>query len=116
MTFILGKWGRMDELEQSMSAILAKNHESFSVMARRGYTKHGRGAIFVWESEGQKPFTTYRSSYLAQSDHAFLKAGPHPVEMTRTYDPSSEFVAVFVGTEEDVHTIRVDLAKNEFEV
>jgi hypothetical protein len=110
----------MDELEQSMSAILVKNHESFSAMARRGYSKHGRGAIFVWESEGQKPFTTYRSSYLAQSDHAFLKAGPHPVEMTRAYDPSSEFVTVFVGTDEDIHTVRVNLAKeseeSQFEV
>ena len=110
----------MDELEQSMSAILAKNHESFSAMARRGYSKNGRGAIFVWESEGKKPFTTYRSSYLPQSDHAFLKAGPHPVEMTRAYDPVSEFVAVFVGTDEDVHTVRVNLAQenpeSQFEV
>jgi hypothetical protein len=105
----------MDELEQSLSAILVKNHESFSVMARRGYSKHGRGAVFVWESEGKKPFTTYRSSYLPQSDHAFLKAGPHPVEMTRAYDPASEFVTVFVGTDEEIHTIRVDLAEESRE-
>jgi hypothetical protein len=110
----------MDEVEQSMAVILAKNHGSFSAMARRGYSKNGRGAVFVWESEGQKPFATYRSSYLPQSDRAFLKAGPHPVEMTRAYDPASEFVAVFVGADEDIHTVRVDLVdesqESQFEV
>ena len=100
----------MDELEKSMSLILSKNHENFSAMARRGYGKHGRGAIFVWESEGKGAFTTYRSSYLPASDHAFLRAGPHPVQMTGEYDPASEFVTVFVGTDEAVHTIRVSLA------
>ena len=105
----------MDEVEQSMAVILEKNHLNFSTMARRGYSKSGRGAVFVWESEGKKPFTTYRSSYLPQSDHAFLKAGPHPAEMTRAYDPASEFVAVFVGTDEDIQTVRVDLAQENQE-
>ena len=100
----------MNELEQSMSAILVKNHENFSAMARRGYKKNGRGAVFVWESEDQKPFTTYRSSYLPQADQAFLKAGPHPAEMARAYDPASELVVVFISTDEDVHTVRIDLA------
>jgi hypothetical protein len=35
--------------------------------------------------------------------------------MTRAYDPASEFVAVFVGTDEDVHTVRVDLAEENQE-
>jgi hypothetical protein len=110
----------MDEVAQSMAVILEKNHMNFSAMARRGYSKGGRGAVFVWESEGKKPFTTYRSSYLPQSDQAFLNAGPHPAEMARAYDPASEFVAVFVGADEDVHTVRVGLAaenqENQFEV
>jgi hypothetical protein len=101
----------MDEREQSMSAILTKTHESFSTMARRGYRKHGRGAIFVWESEGEKPFTAYRASYQPQSDHAFINAGPHPAEMTRAYDPATELVVVFVDTDENVHTVRLDLAQ-----
>jgi len=110
----------MNELEQTISTILMKNHESFSAMARRGYRKHGRGAIFVWESEGETPYSTYRSSYEPQSDKAFLNAGPDPAEMTRLYDPATELVVIFVDTEQDIHTVRLVLAQEspegQFEV
>ena len=75
-------------------------------MARRGFRKQGRGAIFVWESEGEKPYTTYRSSYQPQSDNAFLKAGQDPEEMTRVYDPATELVVVFVDTDKSMEVYR----------
>jgi hypothetical protein len=112
----------MNELEQTLTTILEKNHESFSAMARRGYSKSGRGAIFVWETEGDgdKPFTTYRSTYHPQSDEAFLKAGAEPAAMARDYNPATELVVVFVDTVADVHTIRLALApegtEEQFEV
>jgi hypothetical protein len=100
--------------EQNMAQILVKNRADFSVMARRGYKKHGRGAIFIWESE-EKPaekaaFSTYRANYAPVADPAFARSGPHPKEMAGHYDPETEFVAVFVGAEDEIHAVRVALA------
>ena len=101
----------MDEKEKNMSQILAKNHGEFSTMARRGHKKHGRGAIFIWPSEDKDGLTTYRASYTATEDPAFQKSGAHPKEMAGDYDPETEFVAVFVGDEDEVHAVRVTLAE-----
>ena len=107
----------MDELEQTLTTILQKNHASFSAMARRGFGKNGRGAVFVWESEGddETPFTTYRSTYQPQSDETFLKAGPDPAAMAKDYDPATELVVVFIDSDADVHTLRLDLAPEDTE-
>jgi hypothetical protein len=111
-----GTWSgeEMDEFERGMAVILSKNHQHFSIMARRGYEKHGRGAVFIWESEGKGALTTYRANFLAINDPAFHRSGPHPRVMTGEYDPSTEFVAIFVGTDETVHSVRVDLATEPF--
>jgi hypothetical protein len=103
----------MNEFEEGMATILTKNHQSFSVMARRGYEKHGRGAIFIWESEGKGALTTYRANYLPLTDPAYHRSGPHPREMTGQYDPSAEFVAVFISTDESVQSVRVHLASEQ---
>lgn len=103
----------MDEFEQSIAAILTKNHENFSTMAQQGFDKHGRGAVFIWVSEEKGARTTFRSSYIAISDPAFHKSGPHPEQMANEYAPSSEFVVVFVTAEEGVHSFKVDLAREE---
>jgi hypothetical protein len=100
----------MNEFEEAMATILTKNHQSFSTMARRGYEKHGRGAIFIWESEGKGALTTYRANYLPLTDPAYHRSGPHPRELSGQYDPDAEFVAVFVGTDESIRSVRVDLA------
>jgi hypothetical protein len=99
----------MDEVEKSLAVILSKNHDSFSAMARRGFKKSGRGAIFVWESEGKGPFTTFRASYMPVSDAVFQSSGTHPRETAGVYEPGTEFVAVFIGADETVRTLRVDL-------
>lgn len=103
----------MEEFEQSIAAIITKNHENFSTMARQGFDKHGRGAVFIWVSDEQGVRTTFRSSYIAMSDPAFSKSGPYPQQMVRDYSPGAQFVAVFVTTEEGVHSFKVDLAKEE---
>ena len=100
----------MDEKEKNMGQILAKSQADFSTMARRGYKKHGRGAIFIWESEDKGAITTYRASYTATEDPAFQRSGPHPKEMAGDYDPETEFVAVFVGDEDEIHAVKVALA------
>ena len=103
----------MEEFEQSIAAILNKNHESFSRMAQQGFKNHGRGAVFIWESDEKGPRTTFRASYIPLSDPAFHKSGPHPAEMAGEYSPGTEFVAIFVTTEESVHSAKVELAKKE---
>jgi hypothetical protein len=103
----------MNEFEEGMATILTKNHQSFSTMARRGYQKHGRGAIFIWESEGKGALTTYRANYLPLTDPAYHRSGPHPREMSGEYDPGSEFVAIFIGTDESVRSVRVALASEQ---
>jgi hypothetical protein len=103
----------MEEFEQSIAAILTQNHESFSTMAKQGFAKHGRGAVFIWVSEEQGARTTFRSSYVASTDPAFQKSGPHPTQMVGEYTPGTEFVAVFVTPDESVHSFKVDLAKEE---
>ena len=103
----------MDEFEQSIAAILNKNHESFSNMARQGFNRNGRGAVFIWVSEEKGARTTFRANYIAISDPAFHKSGPHPEQMASDYAPGSELVTVFVTAEDGVHSFKVDLAKDE---
>jgi hypothetical protein len=101
----------MDEKEKDMGQILLKNQDDFSTMARRGYKKHGRGAIFIWPSEDKGGLTTYRASYTPTEDPAFQISGAHPKEMAGEYVPETEFVAIFVGDEDEIHAARVALAE-----
>jgi hypothetical protein len=43
------------------------------------------------------------------SDAVFQSSGTHPGEAAGAYDPGAEFVAVFIGADETVRTLRVDL-------
>ena len=101
----------MEDFEQSIAAILTKNHESFSKMGQQGFKNHGRGAVFIWVADEKGPRTTFRASYIPLSDPAFNKSGPHPAQMAGEYTPGTEFVAVFITTEESVHSFKVALAK-----
>jgi hypothetical protein len=102
----------MDEAERSMGLILTKNQERFSGMARSGHRNHGRGAVFIWQSEGEDDggLTKYRASYIPADDPAFERCGPHPKEMAHQYDPEAEFIAVFVEPDGGIQTAKVDLA------
>lgn len=103
----------MEANEQNMAQILVKNQVDFSAMARRGYKKQGRGAIFIWESEEKGAISTFRANYAPVTDPAFGRSGPHPKEMAGQYDPETEFVAVFVGAEDEIHAVRVALAAEQ---
>lgn len=104
----------MEDFDESLVAILTRERGNFSAMARGGYRKYGRGAIFVWESEGKGAFTTFRAGFLPLSDHAFHKSGPEPKRMAKQYNPDSELVAVFVTADEQVHTVRIEMAPEPF--
>ncbi len=100
----------MEANEKDMAQILVKNQMDFSAMARRGYKRQGRGAIFIWESEEKGALSTFRANYAPVADPAFDRSGPHPKEMAGQYDPETEFVAVFVGDEDEIHAVRVALS------
>ena len=104
----------MDEFESTIVAILNKERGTFSAMARRGFRKQGRGAVFIWESEGKGAFTTFRASFLPLSNHAFHQSSsPEPKQMAERYDPHAELVAVFVSADETVHTVRIELSPEQ---
>ena len=95
------------DTERWAETVLAHSRGDLSSVARRGFLEHGRGAVFVWPPEGRP--TEYKAAYLPAQADALRQAGNHPKDKTDRYDPERQFVAVFVGPNEDVCTLLVEL-------
>jgi hypothetical protein len=91
------------ETERWADTILAQSCGELSAIARRGFADHGRGAVFVWRPEARP--TEYKAVYVPAEAEALQRAGAHPKDKAGRYDPEREFVAVFVGPNEDLCTV-----------
>ena len=70
--------------------------------ARKGLKDVGRGAVVIWEPEGQEGFVSFEGSYMPESAPALSRIGPDGKQLLKSYDLSTQFLVVFITGHTDV--------------
>lgn len=93
---------------ERIGAVVARNNELLSELARKGYENQGRGAVFYCESRGHDlPEAT--PFYLPASEPEFSGVGGDIQQAVTDYEPLAEGVVVVVTRRNEVFVARLRL-------